>query len=121
LLFLEDLGVDWQEGPVSIADLEQLNLTRDDLIHMGTLSVERDEKHAKRFPNGLFTDDLWRALGSARVTIDRDKLAIALGLVMDFCAWLDGIRCEYPRYRKSLDAGEPWSPTTTTPPSLPSK
>ena len=30
LLFLEDLGIDGEKSPVAMADLEQLNLTRDD-------------------------------------------------------------------------------------------
>src|SRR6266700_3015413 len=69
-LFLEDMRIDWAKGPVSLTDLEQLNLTRDDLIHnvdMMSFSVKRDEKHAKRFPGGLFTDELWRGLDIERV------------------------------------------------------
>ncbi len=45
LLFLDDLGVDWNNGPVSLDELEQLNLTRNDLIHevtMLSVSVKRD-------------------------------------------------------------------------------
>lgn len=56
LLFLDDLGVEWERGPASLADLEQLNLTRDDLIHnidMMSFTVERVEKQAERFPTGL--------------------------------------------------------------------
>lgn len=33
LLFLEDLLIDWNDGPVPPLQLEQLNLTRNDLIH----------------------------------------------------------------------------------------
>ena len=116
LLFLEDLGIDWGQGPVLLADLEQLNLTRDDLIHnidMMSFSIERDEKHAERFPTGLFTDDLWRGLSIEQVRIDRNKLALAIQLVTDFCAWLDGIRCEYRRYIKAMLAGEPWTQTVS--------
>jgi hypothetical protein len=111
LLFLDDLGIDWERGPVSLADLEQLNLTRDDLVHpidIMSFSVARDEKHAQRFPSGLFVDDLWRGLGIERVRIDKDKLVLAIQLVTTFCVWLDGIRCQYPRYVKALTAGEPW-------------
>jgi hypothetical protein len=114
LLFFEDMDIDWEKGPVPLGDLEQLNLTRDDLIHnidMTTFTVERAESHAERFPIGLFTDDLWRSLDAERVRIDRDKLALAIRLVTDFCAWLDRIRCEYPSYLKAVDAGEPWPPT----------
>ena len=51
LLFL-DLGIDWEKGPVPLSDLEQLNLTRDDLIHnidMMSLNVERIEKKSPQF------------------------------------------------------------------------
>jgi len=107
VLFRDDLGIDWERGPVPIADLEQLNLTRDDLIHnidMRSFSVERVDKHAERYPIGLFTDDLWQGLSMERVRIDRDKLAFAIRLVEEFCTWLDGIRCGYPRYIRGIRA-----------------
>ena len=66
LLFLDDLGVDWNSGPVSLAELEQLNLTRDDLNHnvdMLSMSIERNEQHVERYPVGLFMDESWARLG----------------------------------------------------------
>lgn len=117
-LFLEELGVDWTKAPVSLGDLEQLNLTRDDLIHnvdMMSVTVQRDEKHAARFPNGLFTDELWRGLDIERVRIDRKQLARACDLVSSFCAWIDGIRCSYPEYLKVIDAGQSWPPPSAVP------
>jgi len=113
LLFRDHLGVDWEKGPVAIADLEQLNLTRNDLIHpidLASLRVQRDEKHVERFPTGLFTDDLWKGLDIERIRVDRAKLELAIRLVTDFCTWLDGIRCRYPEYIRAVDAGEPWPP-----------
>lgn len=108
LVFLEDLGVDWERGPVSPADLEQLNLTRNDLTHnidLMDFGVNRVESHAERFPIGLFTDDLWQSHGIERVTVDKDRLDLAIRLVTEFCTWLDGIRCGYPAYIKSIQAG----------------
>ena len=108
LLFLEDLGVDWESGPISIKDLEQLNLTRNDIIHnvdMMEFSVKRLETHAERFPIGLFTEELWQDSGIELVRIDKDKLEVAIRLVVEFCTWLDGIRCGYPRYIKSIQNG----------------
>ena len=102
LLFLENLGIDWNMGPVSVAELEQLNLTRNDLLHkvdMISTSIERDEVHIERYPTGLFTNEPWTALGIERVRINKPKLQLAIRLVSEFCAWLDGIRCNYPRYR----------------------
>jgi hypothetical protein len=113
LLFRDHLGIDWEKGPVAIADLEQLNLTRNDLIHqieIGGFSVKRDEKHAERFPIGLFTDDLWKGLDIERIRVDRAKLELAIKLVTDFCTWLDGIRCRYPEYIRAINAGDPWPP-----------
>jgi hypothetical protein len=87
LLFLENLGIDWDQGPVSLAELEQLNLTRHDLIHntdMFSTNVERVEEHAKRFPTGLFTDELWSGAGMERIKIDRTKLQLAVRLTRHF-------------------------------------
>jgi hypothetical protein len=113
LLFRDHLGVDWEKGPVAIADLEQLNLTRNDLTHaidIMSFNVRRDENHAERFPSGLFTDDLWKGLDIERIRIDRAKLELAIKLVKDFCTWLDSIRCQYPEYIRAIEAGEPWPP-----------
>jgi len=101
LLFLEDLGIDWTKGPVSLSELEQLNLTRDDVIHnmdVLTVNVERTEQHTERYPVGLFTDELWAKIGFERVKVDKEKLRHAIELVAKFCAWIEGIRCTYPRY-----------------------
>ncbi len=57
----------------------------------------RDEKHVEKFPIGLFTDELWYGLGMERVRVDKKKLMLAIELVEKFCAWIDGIRCTYPK------------------------
>lgn len=109
LLFL-DLGIDWQKGSVPLSKLEELNLTRNDLIHnidMMSFNVQRDEKHVERYPTGLFTDDLWRELGSERLKVDRDNLAIAIRIVTDFCSWLEDIRCQYPKHKGAIAPIEP--------------
>lgn len=93
LLFREELGIDFAGAPVAPSDLEQLNLTRNDLIHnvdLLTETISRSEEHAQRFPRALFTDDLWAALGVERIRITKDKLNVAIQLVRDFCTWLDG-------------------------------
>jgi len=72
LLFSENLGVDWTTGPVSLDQLEQLNLTRNDLNHnvdILSVNVERDERHAKQYPIGLFTDESWARAGMERVKV----------------------------------------------------
>lgn len=108
LLFLDDLGIDWNSGPVSLDQLEQLNLTRNDLNHnldVMSLIVSRTKEHAARFPVGLFTDDLWareslKVFGIDHLKVDRTKLSLAVTLVEEFCTWLEGIRCRYPHYIK---------------------
>lgn len=95
LLFFEDLGIDWSKGPASLSELEQLNLTRDDVIHnvdVLSMSVERAEKHAERYPVGLFTDEMWAKAGLERVIVDKKKLGVAIELVERFCTWIEGIR-----------------------------
>jgi hypothetical protein len=109
LLFLEDLGIDWNKGPVPLSELEQLNLTRDDLIHnvnVLSMSVERSEKHTEQYPAGLFTDDLWAGMGVERLKVDEKNLRRAVELVEKFCSWIDGIRCSYPKYIRGAE-GDP--------------
>lgn len=88
-LFIDDLRIDWNNGPIPLSKLEQLNLTRDDLTHgmdIFSVNVKRNERHVERFPAGLFTDELWSAVGFERVKIDREKLQPAI------CTWLEDIR-----------------------------
>lgn len=97
LLFLEDLGIDWNQGPVPLSKLEQLNLTRNDLIHnvdTFTMAVERSDGHSEKFPTGLFVDEMWFGLSKDRIRIDKDKLQLASNLVLEFCGWLDRFRCD---------------------------
>jgi hypothetical protein len=104
LLFLEDLGIDWNKGPISVTELEQLNLTRNDIVHnmdVFSTSVARVERHAKLYPTGLFTDKLGSGLGMERIKVDKTKLQQAISLVHGFCTWLDGIRCNYPTFMSS--------------------
>jgi hypothetical protein len=93
LLFLEDLKIDWQRSPVPITDLENLKLTRDDITHnvnLKTTYVEQNRQHAGRFPKGLFTDDLWTAMGMSRIIkVDAAKLRKAVEMVLQFCQFLE--------------------------------
>lgn len=107
LLFLEDLRIDWAKAPVKVDDLEQINLARDDVVHnvdVTTAYIYQTEKHAERYPKGLFVDELWVTLGlGGRVRIGRDELTNALALVDAFCTWLEEIRVRYPDHLKSAD------------------
>jgi hypothetical protein len=106
LLFLEDLGIDWEKGPVKLTDLEHMNLTRDDLTHnvdFLSMYVYQTERHAERYPQGRFVDELWTRLGiGARIKVGPNELDDASAAVDRFCAWLEEIRNNYPRYVSTL-------------------
>jgi hypothetical protein len=99
ILFLEDLGIDWNKSPIPISDLEQLNLTRNDLMHnvdMLSMNVARSEDHSRRFSVGLFTDDLWAGAGIERVKVTKQQLRRAIDLVYGFCSWIETARPNNP-------------------------
>ena len=106
LLFLEDLGIDWEKGPVKLADLEHMNLARDDLTHnvdVTSMYVYQTERHAERYPKGRYVDELWTRLGlGGRIRVGPDELNAGIGAVHQFCAWLEEIRNDYPRYVRAL-------------------
>jgi hypothetical protein len=93
LLFLTAFGIDWQKGPTKLTDIEQINLTRDDLIHnvdVATTLAYRTRGHANRFPDSLFTDDIWEQMGiGSKIKLGRDQLRKAQQIVDEFCNWLD--------------------------------
>ena len=122
VLFQEDLGIDWHKGPVKLDDLEHLNLARDDVTHnvdVMSIYAYQTEKHAARYPKGLFIDELWTRLNlGGRIRVGRVELSGALRMVTDFCEWLEEIRNRYPAYVRSLTASaEPESPTKSAPQS----
>jgi hypothetical protein len=70
-----------------------------------SLTVSRTKQHAERFPDGLFTDELWtrddlKMFGIDTLKVDKGKLSLAIKLTEEFCEWLEGIRCRYPQYIK---------------------
>jgi hypothetical protein len=111
LFFLNCFHIDWERGPVKIQDLEQINLTRDDLIHnvdVTTHAIYQSKKHAQRYPKSRFTDEVWATIGlTGKITIGRDEITQALSLVDGFCSWLDEIRMHYSAHLKALAAAEP--------------
>lgn len=110
LFFLNYFRIDWERGPVNIQDLEHMNLTRDDLTHnvsVTTNAVYQTEKHAKRYPKGLFTDGVWATFGlGGKIKIGRDQLTHALGLVYGFANWLENIRINYIAHLRTLAEAE---------------
>lgn len=109
--YLEEFGIDWSKGPVKLDDLEQINLTRDDLVHNVDVTspyVYRTEKHAARFPKSLFTDELWEGLAiGSKIKVGRDELTKALEIVDSFCAWLEEHRGARHHPSRNTAAAEP--------------
>lgn len=59
--FLEKYEIDWGDGPIPLRDLEEINLTRDDIHHSEQefgMARRMNQKHFNRFPEGLFSDEL---------------------------------------------------------------
>jgi hypothetical protein len=113
LLFLEELGIDWEKGPVKLADLEHMNLARDDLTHnveVMSMYVYQTESHAQRYPKGRFVDDLWTRLGlGGRIKVGPEELTAAITVVDEFCRWLEDIRLHYPKHVRGLVCNGPVS------------
>lgn len=98
-VFLLELRIDWNEAPVKLTDIEQINLTRDDLIHNVNVTstyIYQTKKHGQRYPQSLFADEMWAGLASGgRIKVGREELTRALEIVEDFCRWLEEIRSNY--------------------------
>ena len=97
--FLETFGIDWNQGPVSFAELEEIVLARNDVEHSGTafgMTKSQSKKHQERFPLGLFVHEIDRQIAassehewSGRIYITHDSLVEAIRRVERFCEFLD--------------------------------
>ena len=101
-LFLEAYAIDWASGPVPISDLEEINLTRNDIQHTETpfgafgLTRRQSDEHRTRFPHGLFVHEIDRQLATAagdasmgRIYVTRENLKEAIQRVERFCEFLE--------------------------------
>jgi hypothetical protein len=97
--FLETFDIDWNQGPVSIAELEEINLARNDVEHSGSafgMTRTQSKDHQDRFPLGVFVHEVDRQIaassgheGLGRIYISQDNLAEAIRRVERFCEFLD--------------------------------
>lgn len=104
--FRDQLTIDFARSPISIDEIEHMNLTRDDLIHnvdiTTTNAVYQTKKHADRYPDGVFVDKSYAMLRiGGRIHIRRAELTRAMENVDAFCRWLEEIRNDYPAYRQA--------------------
>ena len=104
-LFKEAYGIEWEKGPVALADLDEINVTRNDIHHRDVpfglfgLTVVQREKHRTRFPLGLFVHDIDRQLeqemsgaSMGRIYVTGENLREAIRRVEKFCEYLEDHR-----------------------------
>jgi hypothetical protein len=100
LAFIAEVySIDWTQSPVPIAELEEINLARNDIQHgrsASGLSRYQSEQHTQRFPLGLFIDDHERslkAMGRAHsftlVHVSAEALKEAIQRVDGFCTFVE--------------------------------
>jgi hypothetical protein len=99
--FMDVYGIDWSQAPVSIDELEEVNLARNDLEHGGSpfgMAVKQSSDHQRRFPNGLFVDEMDKMMAGpshlrigwpGRIEVTEAKLGEAIRRVEMFCEFLD--------------------------------
>jgi hypothetical protein len=100
--FLETYQIDWSQGPVSLDELEEINLARNDVEHNGTpfgMTRSQNKQHQSRFPLGVFVHEIDRQIAASsghewmgRIYISRDNLAEAIRRVETFGGFLDAQR-----------------------------
>lgn len=86
--FRDTLSVDWNEGPVSFPELEEINFARNDIVHPSdpfVMTRYQSAAHRARFPSGLFVD----AILPARISVTAENLAESIRRVESFCKFLD--------------------------------
>lgn len=100
LAFIAEIySIDWTQSPVPIAELEEINLARNDIQHgrsASGLTRYQSEQHSQRFPLGLFIDDYQRslkAIGRAHsftlVHVSPEALKEAIQRVESFCTFVE--------------------------------
>jgi hypothetical protein len=100
--FATEYKLDWEEAPVDIHLLEQLNLARNDISHgedrndIYTIGRTLSKNHSLRFPNSLFANEIDRQMWSGskhatplRIEVSADKLQQAIQIVDTFCSYID--------------------------------
>lgn len=86
--FMDTYGIVWEDGPVKIAVLEDLNLARNDIQHEGSLMVKhmiQSKNSAERFPDSIFAETF---VVRKKIAVNRDSLLAAIQAVDGFCEYL---------------------------------
>jgi hypothetical protein len=98
-LFADAYSIDWNRSPVPTEDLEEINLARNDIQHGRPafgFGRYRDERHAQRFPLGLFIRNDERTLSVERlmhsytlIHVSHDALKESIRRVESFCQFVE--------------------------------
>lgn len=108
--FLNELSIDWQKAPVSLARIEELSLARNCVQHGGEspnpgpksaldshalLKMQSEDYHA-RFPDGFFANEFEKGIWQEQnfpqpveIELTPDKLETAIGDILGFCRFID--------------------------------
>jgi hypothetical protein len=103
--FLEDkTSIDWRRSPISRDQIEQVILTRNDLVHdwmIGATSPRQSEEHFGKHPASAFADELGIAESLAEgrtpelplpLKVTREKLVAHIEYVRKFCTFVEAHR-----------------------------
>ena len=100
--FHDVYGIDFEQGPVPLDDLEEVNLARNDAEHSGDpfgMTRRQSGEHQLRFPAGLFVDEIDKQIAQSsrdawpgRINVTDDGVKEAIRRVETFCEWLDSQR-----------------------------
>jgi hypothetical protein len=101
--FRDAYGIDFEQGPVPLDELEEVNLARNDAEHNSDpfgMTRRQSDEHQLRFPTGLFVDEIDKQFAQSsggdtwpgRINVTESGLAEAIRRVEAFCEWLDSQR-----------------------------
>jgi len=101
--FHDAYGIDFEQGPVPLDDLEEVNLARNDAEHSSDpfgMTRRQSGEHQLRFPTGLFVDEIDKQMAQSsggdgwpgRINVTDVGLKEAIRRVETFCEWLDSQR-----------------------------
>src|ERR1700758_3999391 len=77
--FLEIHGIDWEEGPVPIDELEEVNLTRNDVERRGEpfgITRRLTKDHELGFSAGRFVDEIENQVFQASGSRSRQECSV---------------------------------------------
>jgi hypothetical protein len=100
--FHDVCGIDWDEAPVPVDELEEVNLARNDVEHGGEafgMTRRQGPEHERRFPAGLFVNEMHKQRmkrsvypGPGRIYVTAAGIKEAFRRVECFCEYLDSKR-----------------------------